>query len=180
MNLGSLFLFDKAFNFNYFLQNKGCFCLIFAEQFSSELVLKSMKKVFSIMFAILILASGMHFSIATHFCGGEVASKKISLSGSVASCGMEDTEQEDCSASDEYNSNCCKNTIATYAIDSNYENSSFKISGITKNLLKDLNFPVCVVFNSMQQNTTNNNGVSPPDFPLASAVSLDRICIFRI
>jgi hypothetical protein len=139
-----------------------------------------MKKAVSIVFATLILISGMNFSIATHFCGGEIASKKLSLSGSAASCGMEDTEQEDCSVSDEYNSNCCKNTIDTYSLDSNYENFTFKITEVTKNLLNDLYIPVGIVFNSIQTSTSNNYGVSPPDLPSTSAVSLDRICIFRI
>jgi len=48
-----------------------------------------MRKLSSISLAILILLAGMHITIATHFCGGEIAATKVSLAGIAASCGME-------------------------------------------------------------------------------------------
>ena len=38
-----------------------------------------MKKLFSILFAAMILLSGMHLSLATHLCGGEISAVKLSF-----------------------------------------------------------------------------------------------------
>ncbi len=181
MDLGSLFSYEKVLVIlTFFHTVKDVFVLYLQNNFHHEFVLQSMKNVFSIMFATIILASGMHFSIATHFCGGEIASKKISLSGSVASCGMEDSKLEDCSASDEYDSNCCKNTIQSYSIEQNYENFTFKSFEVAKNLLQYFNIPVLNVFNSIRPNSSIDYGDSPPCLLLASSVDLADICIFRI
>ena len=47
------------------------------------------EKLLSISFALLILLSGMHFTIDTHYCGGEFAASKASFLGELVSCGME-------------------------------------------------------------------------------------------
>ena len=140
-----------------------------------------MKKAFSIIFAVFILASGMHFSIATHFCGGEIVSKKVSFSGAKASCGMEADDQEDCPNPEGYSTNCCKNTVDAYAVNLNYENISiFKIPEVTKNLVQDIFIPVRVVLTPAYFNLSDNYGVSPPYLLLASSVDLADICIYRI
>ncbi len=36
-----------------------------------------------------MLASGMKVSIDRHYCGGQLAATKISVTGKLASCGME-------------------------------------------------------------------------------------------
>jgi uncharacterized protein YxeA len=48
-----------------------------------------MKKIFSILFAVMVVLSGMHISISTHICGGEIAAVKLSVSAVKATCGME-------------------------------------------------------------------------------------------
>ena len=52
-----------------------------------------MKKTVTILSAFLILLSGVHFTIATHYCNERLAGTKISLSGKTASCGMESPEK---------------------------------------------------------------------------------------
>ena len=47
-----------------------------------------MKKLFSILFAAIVLVSGMHLSVATHFCGGEISQVKLSFTHENATCGM--------------------------------------------------------------------------------------------
>lgn len=138
-----------------------------------------MKTGFSILFALLILGSGMHFSIATHFCGGEVSSKKISVTGSVASCGMETNNESDCPSSASYNSNCCKNQIETYSINTNYENVVYKITQVAKSLENEFYIPLSITFNQTSLFTTNN-GDPPPVSPPAGSVDLAQIRVFRI
>jgi hypothetical protein len=86
-----------------------------------------MKKLLAISFAFFIVLSGMHLSIATHFCGGEVADVKWSFFGKKATCGMEKTQQT-CLAHHKIKSNCCHNIIAFYSVDNNYSPSSIQIT----------------------------------------------------
>lgn len=138
-----------------------------------------MKKLFSISFAILIFLSGMHFSIATHICGGEVAAVKWSFSGEKATCGME-TPIQTYPAHKGIASNCCQNKISVYTIDNNYNPSTFQIKEVTKNLLQVFNVPVSISLYSFIATSSLSNNTVPPDIALTSAVSLADICIFRI
>ena len=138
-----------------------------------------MKRILSIFFALIILVSGMHLSVPTHFCGGEVAAVKWSFTGEKATCGMESDEQST-SSKEEIASNCCKNEISVLAVDNNYNPSSIQIKEITKNLLQVFNVPVNIAFQSYTASTSYSAIISPPDNLLASAVSLPNICTFRI
>ena len=138
-----------------------------------------MKKLFSISFAFLILLSGMHISIATHFCGGEVAAVKWSLSEQKATCGM-DKRTQSCPADKDMISGCCHNEISTYNIDNNYTPSFFQLKKVSKTPLQVFNVPVSTLFNLSFAVSSSRNNVSPPDISSPSAVSLADICIFRI
>jgi hypothetical protein len=137
-----------------------------------------MKKLFSILFAFLILLSGMHLSIATHVCGGEIAAVKWSFSEEKATCGMEVAKQSD-SDKNTITSECCHNKLSVYTVDNNYNPSSFQIKELTKNLLQVFNIPVNT-FSSISNLSYSHPNVIPPDIALTSAVSLADICIFRI
>lgn len=138
-----------------------------------------MKKLFSISFALLIFLSGMHFSIATHICGGEVAAVKWSFSGEKATCGME-TPIQTCPLHNSIASNCCQNKISVYTVDNNYNPSTFQIKEVTENLLQVFNIPVSLSLYSFIATSSLSNNIIPPDIALTSAVSLANICIFRI
>ena len=138
-----------------------------------------MKKLLSITFAFLILLSGMHLSISTHFCGGQLAAVKWSFSGEKATCGMESSEQT-CPERNSIASNCCKNKLSVYTVDNNYNPSSIQIKEVTKNLLQVFDVPVTISFNSSIAANSLRNNTIPPDIALTSAVSLADICIFRI
>ena len=138
-----------------------------------------MKKLFSISFACLILLSGMHFSVATHICGGKVAAIKYSFTGEIASCGME-SDKSGCPSENTIASNCCHNKIAIYTVDSNYSPSTFSIEEITQKVLHTSYIPVNYTFNSYFLTSSLYTDVGPPNRLLASEVSLSDICVFRI
>ena len=48
-----------------------------------------MKKIVSAFLALLLLISGMHLSVASHYCGGMLAQVKWSFDKELATCGME-------------------------------------------------------------------------------------------
>ncbi len=137
-----------------------------------------MKKVFAILFAALILISGMHLSIAKHICGGEVAAVKWSFSSEKADCGMEKSKTT--SSQNEIASNCCKNEVAFYEVDNNYCPSSFLIKDLSKKLSQIFTAPVSFLTHSTKFSFTSYANVSPPDKRIANAVCLADICVFRI
>jgi hypothetical protein len=138
-----------------------------------------MNKVFSILSSVLILVSGMHLSMATHICQGEVTSKKLSFSGSTASCGMEDLSEQACPVHNSYNSNCCQNKIVVYSIDNNYQSSSYKIQELTKRVAEAIP-AVLLTLSPFSPENTSSFYSPPPRVELISQVSLPKICIFRI
>ena len=136
-----------------------------------------MKKLFSIVFTLLILFSGMHLTLATHICVGEVAAMKLSFSGEKASCGME-TNNNDPRTSNSIHSNCCHDKIASYSVDKNYNQSTCQLKQCTVSFVQTFYIPV-----SLSQNSTLNTQHSsffPPGNLLATNVSLSNICVFRI
>lgn len=137
-----------------------------------------MKKFLSISFAILILLSGMHLSVATHICGGEVAAVKWSLSEQIAFCGMEDSSNS-CATSRGISSNCCQNEVAVYAVDHNFSPSTFQLD-VAKQLLQVFTIPVRTSSLSLAAITIPITDDSSPGKFLTSMVSLSDICVFRI
>lgn len=139
-----------------------------------------MKKLFSILFAALILLSGMHLSLATHLCAGEVAAVKWSLSDEKATCGMEMAQQTNTTGKSYNAENCCKDEISFYTVDSNFNPSSIQNHKPVNQLLQVFYIPTDsgVLFDTVQQ--SSNTTIQPPGQYFASAVSLPDICVFLI
>lgn len=141
-----------------------------------------MKKILSILAVLLVVTAMLHFSVARHYCGGELVASKLTLSGAPATCGME-SEGGNCSNEgngDQIESHCCDDVIISYSIDNNYPPASKAVSGF--NLLKfqtpvmSVEKPAGIAFivNRLWSDT------SPPGKFPASAVSLPAIRVFRI
>ncbi|MEI6275209.1 MAG: hypothetical protein WCP08_04430 [Prolixibacteraceae bacterium] len=138
-----------------------------------------MKKAFSILFALLILLSGMHMTIASHICCGELAAVKYSFTGEKATCGMEDFENE-ASANGEVKTDCCKNHISSFSTDNNY----FPSFSVSKVLTGDT-VPVLAVLpeffvTSPMLKATYYSMVGPPVLYPHSEVDQSFICVFII
>lgn len=139
-----------------------------------------MKKFFSILIAHIVLLSGMHLSMATHICGGEIAEVKWSFTGENASCGMESTTSEERTSQATLQSNCCQNQIATYTVDNNYCPSIFQYQVLHTDFLQTFTLPVS--YNTIDLSTTTNTttNVVPPNYLQANAVRLIDICTYLI
>lgn len=133
------------------------------------------------MFASLILVSGLHISIAKHYCSGESSAfEKISVTGELATCGMENPKDEKPLQGVNFKAHCCDNEVSTLIIDNNYAPSFSIFKAFPQPVLQ-----VChniEVFNLQQIVVLSlyNTNVLPPGNYLASAVSLPDICVFRI
>lgn len=140
-----------------------------------------MKRVFSILFALLILLSGTQLTVSTHYCGGELAASKVSVWGGVASCGMEEKTTDECTKPGSHlDKHCCNNTISVYEVDHNYSPTFSEIKTIEQPVLQVFALPENISFYSLTSLFQNSANASPPESFLASAVSLPKICIFRI
>jgi len=139
-----------------------------------------MKKFLAISIAFLILLAGMHFTVATHLCGGKIAATRVSVMGKIASCGMVHDKNSKTSPKSSLSSNCCKNEISVYSVDNNYTPSNFHFKGITQNIHLEFCLVKGFSYYSNFPSLTKYTNVSPPDNFLASAVSMADICVFRI
>jgi hypothetical protein len=139
-----------------------------------------MKKLFSISIALLMLLSGMQLTISRHYCGGELADSKVSVIGQIASCGME-TATNDCTQTGNHlKSNCCNNKVSVYTVDHNYSPSFTEFKAFSQSVLQVYLVPENNLFHSLTSFLQTSTDASPPGNFLATAVSLPKICVFRI
>src|ERR1035437_6539440 len=127
-----------------------------------------MKKLLSISFALLILLSGMHFTIATHYCGGELSASKVSFSGKLASCGMESDVNQCKSSGIHPLADCCHNKVSVLAVDHNYAPTFTFFKSFAPNLLQVFEIPACIHIHSLTAVNLLCTNVSPPGNLLVS------------
>ena len=139
-----------------------------------------MKKILSISIALLMLFSGLQLTISQHYCGGELADAKVSLTGHIASCGMEG-ETDDCGQpGDHIKSHCCNNQVSVYAIDHNFAPSFTSFKAFEQPILQVFILPEIQKFNALTAHNRIYTDVSPPPNWLVSDVNLPDIGVFRI
>lgn len=139
-----------------------------------------MKKVFSISLSVLMLTAMLHFSLATHYCHGTMAASKVSLSGKLASCGMEGEENASPVTGNFLKSHCCDDVVTTIGVNNDYAPSFSYVPDFfqynTQVFIIPKGLPVIssLVFNPLYTN------VSPPGELMSTRVDLSDICVFRI
>ena len=139
-----------------------------------------MKKFLSISFSLLILLSVMHLTISTHYCGGVIASSKVSFTGAVASCGMESPINKCPTTGTHVNTNCCNTKVSVFATDNNYPPSLSEFKPFSKHTLQVFEIPVSFNIHAFSVLSFYSTNFSPPGNFMVSAVSLPDICVFRI
>jgi hypothetical protein len=139
-----------------------------------------MKKLFSISVAFLMLFSGLQLTISRHYCGGELAQSKVSLTGHVASCGMESATDDCTQPGNHVESSCCDNKVSVYAVDHNFTPSFTDFHSFAQNVLQVFIVPECTSIHSFTAINLSSTDTSPPENLLVDAVSLPKICVFRI
>lgn len=138
-----------------------------------------MKKLFSILFAAIVLVSGMHLSVATHFCGGEISQVKLSFTHENAICGM-CGDKESALENGFKNEDCCQNEMSFLVVDNNYNTSTLAISKPVHAVLQVFEVPKTIGILPNHTNSFSNTNVRPLGNYIVGAVSLPDICVFRI
>ncbi len=139
-----------------------------------------MKKLFAILFAVSIVLSGMHITVSTHYCGGVVAATKVSVSGQLASCGMEGVSDQCQLPGKHIRSNCCTNKISVFTVENNFAPAFSEFKSASQNILQIFVIPASFQIHSLSVLSIYHQNISPPGNIMVSAVSLLRICVFRI
>jgi hypothetical protein len=137
-----------------------------------------MKKVFAILSATILLASVLQVSIDRHYCGGELADIKLSLSGELASCGMEPKTHESTHQST-FDKRCCEDELTFYNLSTKYLPVNITIS--SDNSQKEI-IPYHAIAEriSSPEMIISTLWVRPPGENPKNDHSLSRICVYRI
>ena len=122
----------------------------------------------------------MHFTIATHYCGGEIAATKASFSGKLASCGMEGLVDECSTPGIHLKKHCCDDKVSVLSVDNNFGPSFTQFTSFAQHILQVYIIPVSIEIHSLTTINLISTSVSPPNNLLVHAVSLPKICVFLI
>jgi hypothetical protein len=139
-----------------------------------------MKKVFSILIALLIILSGVHLTFATHYCGGILAATGINFSGGQVTCGMEKHEEHVFAGETVLSSHCCENVVTVYSVDPNYTPSAIRCDRLCTTQLSIFAIPASAIISNPSFHPVLLTDYGPPGTYQYNAVSLPDICIFRI
>jgi hypothetical protein len=139
-----------------------------------------MKKWASIFIALLILLAGMHITVAAHFCGGEIAATRLSISGIPASCGMESDNNIPHADDVLLKILCCENEYTVYRVGDDYSPSefNFKLVKLNSDLHPMTSFVSAPLSCFISPNIHTN--YSPPHNLSVHAVRITEICVFRL
>jgi len=139
-----------------------------------------MRKVVSILIALLVLLSTLHVTVASHYCGGTLAATNISLNGHVAGCGMEQDENTSTTNLQLSPQHCCHNIASVFSVDNNYAPSTFQLVKELSNTLFYLTVaPTTITANVLASYKVIPN-ISPQALFKLREVPLDFICVFRV
>jgi hypothetical protein len=138
------------------------------------------RKAASIFLAVLVLLTGLHLSIASHFCGGQLADVKISLTGKDASCGMEAESDSSFPSGKFIKTHCCTNDLTTLTVDSNYSPSFAKSIDVLQKVIHISGIPLTEIVKDLAFTHYSHPILSPPGIFRANTVELADICVFRI
>ena len=129
---------------------------------------------------ILVLLTGIHLSISSHFCRGQLVAVKISVVGKDASCGMECEVSSSFPSSTFFKSHCCTNDLTTLSVDSNYSPSFYKSIDISQKVIQIFGISLTEIVKELAFTHYPHPNLSPPGIFQTNTVELADICVFRI
>lgn len=136
-----------------------------------------MKRILSIVLAVLLLASGLHLSVASHYCGGTLAQVKWSLNHDLAGCGMENDVKTH-SGNPEWQDACCQDLLSAWTTDGQFTASTPLIAAFNLQPITCFN---TVSLSSVETQTVMvSSFIFPPGNLQPSRVCRNSICVYRI
>ena len=105
---------------------------------------------------------------------------KVSFSGNLASCGMENSEDSWPVNGINLSSHCCDDVVAFYGIDANFIPSFSVAPELFQYSFQVLNIPNELSVVHLAALASLYTSVDPPGVLLSTNVDLSNICVFRI
>lgn len=139
-----------------------------------------MKKVISISLTFLILTALIHFSVGIHYCGGTFSASKISLSGKLATCGMENDDNILPLPGTNLTTHCCDNLLVYFGINGNYFPTFSNIPELFLKQFEIFKIPAEISLLSLAHLNSIYTSIGPPEALVSNSVDLTNICVFRI
>lgn len=139
-----------------------------------------MKRVLSISLVLLMLAAMFNFTVATHFCSGKAAASKISLTGKLASCGMEDSDVNLPLSGTIFTTHCCDNIVTYCGTDNNYAPSFTFLPDSYQYSFQVFSIPAGYPVYTPAILRSHYTDEGPPWALMSTNVDLSDICSFRI
>jgi hypothetical protein len=138
-----------------------------------------MRKLLSIPLIVLILFSGLTVNVATHYCCNTLVDTKLTLSGELATCGMETVKTEK-TTTERLANHCCDNILSAYSFRNIYI-PTFSFVNDPVHHIADVSF-----FISDNLNPADNFSfipkevIRPPGISNQLSAEQEILCIFRI
>jgi len=139
-----------------------------------------MKVGISITLISLLVTGMLHISVANHYCSGNLAATRISVSGKLASCGMEISDTRSPKPGSMITGHCCDDVIVSLVTENNFV-PSFNINPVNnqhKIQITDISL-FCSVLSPIHKKSYITN-VLPPGRKQPTYTDCSEICVFRI
>lgn len=148
------------------------------KQFNKFSVAIMMKSFMAILFSLSVLLTGLNITVAEHFCKGTIAATKVSVTGEIASCGMENKTHER-SADKELASKCCHDRISIFSLDNDYTPLSKQVKDFFGKIINVHLTTFISLFNIINLSADSATNVIPPGI-IPAIVNLSGICVLRL
>lgn len=137
-----------------------------------------MRKILGIVFSVLLLVPAIKLSLDRHYCGGKLADIKISISGELATCGMENEEQS-YPGTPVLTGKCCEDHLTILNIDYRFcpETPYYNNLKITKDIPAEFFDPLSSL---RDYGTETSLKFIPPGRYIPHGPEQADICLFRI
>ena len=139
-----------------------------------------MQRLVTIFVTFVFLLSGMHVTVATHYCGGKPAAIKLSLSGEKASCGMESDTSGVPSKTTLIKTNCCFDEVMVYQVESHYSYSLCSYNVPAQSAFHLPLIPAALFMHDYAYKQSKYTDLSPPGYYAVNSVNMAEICSFLI
>jgi hypothetical protein len=139
-----------------------------------------MKRFLTITLALLLLSSGMHLSIARHFCEGVLTQVVWSFDQKTGGCGMDDAHASKSDNVQFQSPGCCQDEFVPYTTDSQYQKTDFSFNSLKPLQVACFAAPASSTFSRILNPTISLTQEFPPGRTLLPLVNPERLCVFRI
>jgi hypothetical protein len=138
-----------------------------------------MKSIISIPLLLMLLLTGTSVKFSTHYCGGNFSSLKVSLTGEMASCGMEKQPVKN-STQDLFSRHCCDNINSSYTIATNYSPSWWIVNYSKQVVIQTVYVPSDLQLSNEFPISKQADKRRPPGIFSPNYVDQPVLCIFQI